>query len=66
MGFNYMSLEKDLFTTAEVAKYLTVSKHQVYRLVAAGRLRQTRLSERRVVYSKQAILDFLTSCEVSV
>ena len=61
-----MSLEKDLFTTAEVAKYLNVSKHKVYRLVAAGRLRQTRLSERRVVYSKQAILDFLTSCEVSV
>jgi excisionase family DNA binding protein len=59
------TLDKDLYTTGQIAAYLTISKHQVYRLVAAGKLKQTRLSERRVVYSKKAILDFLKSCEVS-
>jgi hypothetical protein len=60
-----MSLEKDLFTTAEVAKYLTVSKCQVFRLSQLGRLKPTRISERRIVYTKQAIMDFLASCEVT-
>jgi excisionase family DNA binding protein len=58
-----MSLDKDLFTTAEVAKYLTVSKCQIFRLVKMGRLKQTRLSESRVVYKKSAIMDFLASCD---
>ena len=58
-----MSLEKDLFTTAEVAKYLTVSKCQIFRLVKMGRLKQTRLSESRVVFKKSAIEEFLASCE---
>ena len=60
-----MSLEKDLFTTAEVAKYLTVSKCQVFRLSQLGKLRSTRISERRIVYTRQAITDFLASCEVT-
>jgi hypothetical protein len=60
-----MSLDKDLFTTAEVAKYLTVSKCQVFRLSQLGRLKPTRISERRIVYTKQAIMDFLASCEVT-
>jgi hypothetical protein len=60
-----MTLEKDLFTTAEVAKYLTVSKCQVFRLSQLGRLKPTRISERRIVYTKQAITDFLASCEVT-
>ena len=58
-----MSLEKNLFTTAEVAEYLTVSKCQIFRLVKMGRLKQTRLSESRVVYKKSAIMDFLASCD---
>ena len=58
-----MSLDKDLFTTAEVAKYLTVSKCQVFRLVKMGKLKQTYLSERRVVFKKSAIMDFLASCD---
>jgi excisionase family DNA binding protein len=59
-------LTKDLYTTGQIAAYLTISKHQVYRLVAAGKLKQTRLSERRVVYSKKAIMDFLATCEAAV
>jgi hypothetical protein len=60
-----MSLDQELFTTAEVAKYLTVSKCQVFRLSQLGRLKPTRISERRIVYTKQAIMDFLASCEVA-
>jgi|GEM_PF-2098594 excisionase family DNA binding protein len=58
-----MSLEKNLFTTAEVAEYLTVSKCQVFRLVKLGRLKQTYLSPKRVVFKKSAIEDFLASCD---
>jgi hypothetical protein len=60
-----MQLDKDLFTATEVAKYLTVSKCQVFRLSQLGRLKPTRISERRIVYTKQAIMDFLASCEVT-
>lgn len=62
-----MSLEK-LFTVKEVADHLTVSKCQVHRLTKAGKLKATRLSERRIVYTKQSIMDFLDACnnEVSV
>lgn len=58
-----MSLDKDLFTAAETAKYLTVSKCQIFRLSQTGRLKPTRISERRIVYTKQAIMDFLASCD---
>jgi len=59
------TLDKDLFTAAEVAKYLTISKAQIFRITQMGKLRSTRISERRIVYTKQAIMDFLASCEVT-
>jgi excisionase family DNA binding protein len=59
------TLDKDLFTAKEVAKYLTVSKAQIFRITQTGRLKPTRISERRIVYTKQAIMDFLASCEVT-
>jgi len=58
-----MSLEKDIFTVAETAKYLTVSKCQVRRLVQMGKLKQTRLSPARIAFKKSAIMDYLDSCE---
>jgi hypothetical protein len=57
------TLEKDLFTAAEVAKHLTISKAQIFRITQTGKLRSTRISERRIVYTRQAIMDFLASCE---
>jgi excisionase family DNA binding protein len=57
------TLDKDLFTAKEVAKYLTVSKAQIFRITQTGKLRSTRISERRIVYTRQAIMDFLASCE---
>lgn len=57
------TLKKDLYTTTEVATYLTISKLQVRRLVEQGRLKLIRLSPMRVVYTREAILDYLASCE---
>ena len=43
----------------EVAAVLGVSRSTVHRLIAAGRLRAVRLSERRLLVSKDVLMKFM-------
>lgn len=47
------------YTAPEVAKMLRVRKAYIYELVAQGRLRAIRLSERRLRISEEALREFL-------
>lgn len=47
------------YTAPEVAKMLRVRKAYVYELVAQGRLRALKLSERRLRISEEALREFL-------
>jgi len=47
----------NLYTASEVAKILRVKKAYVYELIATGRLKTVKLSERRLRISEDALLD---------
>ncbi|MDK2888418.1 MAG: hypothetical protein PWP72_1296 [Thermoanaerobacter sp.] len=47
------------YTAPEVAKMLRVRKAYVYELVAQGRLKALKLSERRLRISEEALREFL-------
>lgn len=47
------------YTVSEVAKMLRVRKGYVYELVAQGRLRALKLSERRIRVSQEALEEFI-------
>jgi excisionase family DNA binding protein len=47
------------YTVSEVAKILRVKKGYVYELVAQGRLRALKLSERRIRISQEALEEFV-------
>lgn len=49
----------NFYTAPEVAKILRVKKAYVYELVATGRLKAVKLSERRLRISEEAIKDYL-------
>lgn len=47
------------YTAPEVAKMLRVKKAYIYELVATGRLKAIRLSERRLRITEEALKDYL-------
>lgn len=47
------------YTVAEVAKMLRVRKSFVYELVARGKLRAVRLSEKRIRVPEEALLELV-------
>lgn len=49
----------EFYTASEVARMLRIRKGYVYELVAQGRLKAVRLSERRLRISKQALEEFI-------
>lgn len=51
--------EMATYTVHEVAKILRVRKSYVYELVAQGRLRALRLSERRIRIPAEALEEFV-------
>ena len=54
MSDHYVSIHEDrMLTVSEVAKYLRLSKSQVYLMVQKKKLPYIRLSERRIVVRKK-------------
>ena len=48
----------------DVASVLGVSRSTVHRLIASGRLSAVRLSERRILVSKDALMEFMGASAV--
>ena len=59
-------VERLTLTVEEVAELLGISRATAYTLAKQGRLPALRISERRIVIPRQAIMDYLASATMKV
>jgi hypothetical protein len=52
--------QQELYTPEQTATLLRMSKCNLWRIVRAGKIKRQQLSERKIVFTRQSIDDYLS------